>query len=88
MLFLDHPETDSQAAIWHAKAGRKIVVAFRGTEQVSLRLVFDTDRFDILTLSSSHFWTPGDRRAGGDLAGEGGAENGNCFSGHGTGERF
>lgn len=36
LAFLDHPESDTQAAIWRANAGRRIVVAFRGTEQVRL----------------------------------------------------
>jgi hypothetical protein len=34
LAFLDHPAIDTQAAIWRATTGRRIVVAFRGTEQV------------------------------------------------------
>ncbi|GAQ78458.1 hypothetical protein KFL_000130400 [Klebsormidium nitens] len=37
LAFLDHPETDTQAAIWRANAGRRLVVAFRGTEQTQWR---------------------------------------------------
>lgn len=36
LAFLEHPETDTQAAVWRANVGRRIVVAFRGTEQVNL----------------------------------------------------